>query len=337
MAMSAAELHADAVVIDATSFFCNGWNPRFEISGVTALQMTMPHPGDSAREGIRRIEEYYQLVARDDRLRFALSVGDIRAAKAAGDVAFIIGCQDACILEDDPGLVEVFWRLGMRAMQLTYNPRNLLGDGCLEPDNAGLSRLGRAMIEEINRVGIQLDLAHVGERTSLDAIAASSKPVIFSHANPKSRAGSPRNITDEQIRNCAERGGLIGATPFAPANWTGGETPPDLDSFVGHVEYIADLVGIDHVAFGTDSEATPGAYPVELRASLAVSYPESSEAFKTAHPGVTTSAGIESMEGLPAVTAELLKRGWSEEDVRKFLGENLLRVYEQNWSSSAIG
>lgn len=334
---SAVDVHADGIVIDATSFFCEGWNPRLETAGVTALQMTMPHPGDSAREGIRRIQGYYQLVQQDERLRFALTVDDVRQAKVDGQVAFIIGCQDASILEDDPGLVEVFWRLGMRAMQLTYNPRNLLGDGCLEPANAGLSRLGRVMIEEMNRVGVQLDLSHVGERTSLEAIDASSKPVIFSHSNPKARAGSPRNITDEQIKSCAERGGVIGCTPFAPSNWTGGETPPDIESFVGHVEYVADLVGVDHVAFGTDSEATPGAYPVELRARLAASYPESSEAFRAAHPGVTTSAGIESMEGLPEVTAKLLERGWAEGDVRKFLGENLLRVYGENWGSSRAG
>lgn len=336
MALSAAELHADSIVIDATSFFCEGWNPRLETAGVTALQMTMPHPGDDARAGIRRIEGYYQLVARDERLRFAMSVEDVRAAKRDGQVALVIGAQDAGIFEDDLGLPEVFWRLGMRAVQLTYNPRNLLGDGCLEPDNAGLSRLGRAMIEEINRVGIQLDLSHVGHRTSMEAIEASSKPVIFSHSNPQTRAPSPRNITDELIKACAERGGVIGCTPFAPANWTGGEQLPDLESFVGHVEYVADLVGVDHVAFGTDSEATPGAYPVELRAQLAVSYPESSAAFKAAHPNVARSVGLESMEDVPAVTGALLERGWGEGDVRKFLGENLLRVYGENWESSAV-
>jgi membrane dipeptidase len=307
-----------------------------EIAGVTALQMTVPWVVEGARPAIARIEEYYELVRNDPRLGFVTQVADVQRMKDDGGVGFIIGCQDGSILEADTGLVEVFWRLGMRAIQLTYNARNLLGDGCLEPENAGLSQLGRRMIAEFNRVGMQLDLSHVGERTTLDAIDVSSQPVIFSHSNPIVRAGSPRNITDEQIKKCAARGGVIGATPFAASNWTGGAKPPDINDFVGHVEYIADLVGIDHVAFGTDSEATPGAYPVELRAWLQKTYPESSDALKEAHPGVATSEGIESMEGLPAVTAKLLEREWSDEDIRKFLGGNLLRVYAENWQSSEV-
>jgi membrane dipeptidase len=335
-ATQAKELHRSALVVDGTSFFCEGWNDRLEIAGVTALQMTVPWVVEGARAAIGRIEEYYELVRREPRLDFVTDLADVQRMKDEDRVGFIIGCQDGSILEADTGLVEVFWRLGMRAIQLTYNARNLLGDGCLEPENAGLSQLGRRMIAEFNRVGMQLDLSHVGERTTLDAIDASSRPVIFSHSNPITRAPSPRNVTDEQIKKCAARGGVIGATPFAPGNWTGGDKAPDIDDFVGHVEYIADLVGIDHVAFGTDSEATPGAYPVELRAWLGRTYPESSSRFKEVHPDVATSAGLESMEGLPAVTAKLLEREWPEEDIRKFLGGNLLRVYDENWDSSEI-
>ncbi len=333
---NAEQLHRNALIIDGTSFFCNGWNERLDTAGVTALQMTVPWIVEGARTAIGRIEEYYALVRNDSKLGFVYETTDVQRMKDEGKVGFIIGCQDGSILESDIGLVEVFWRLGMRAIQLTYNHRNLLGDGCLEPDNAGLSQLGHRVVAEFNRVGMQLDLSHVGERTTLDAIEASRRPVIFSHSNPKARGDSPRNITDEQIRNCAARGGVIGATPFAPANWTGGERPPDIDDFVGHVEYIADLAGVDHVSFGTDSEATRGAYPVELRARLARDFPESSDRFKEAHPGVTTSAGIESMEGLPAVTERLHERNWREEDIRKFLGGNLLRVYNENWSASEV-
>ncbi len=326
-------LHRDAIVIDGTSFFSEGWHERLAIAGVTALQMTVPWVGENARQAIRRCEAYYALVRDDPRLEIVTSVQDIHRVKEDGKVGFILGSQDGSILEDDVGLVEVFFRLAFRVIQLTYNQRNLLGDGCHEPANAGLSRLGRAMIAELNRVGMLLDLSHVGERTSLEAMEVSSKPVIFSHSNPKARANSLRNISDQQIKTCAAGGGVIGATPFAPMNWTGGTKAPDLDDFIGHVEYIVDLVGIDHVSFGTDSEATPGAYPVELRRSLASSYPEATRAFRETHPDVVASAGLETMEQLPRVTEALLDRGWKDGDVRKFLGENLLRVYGENWEA----
>jgi membrane dipeptidase len=158
--------------------------------------------------------------------------------------------------------------------------------------------------------------------------------VLFSHSNPRARADSPRNITDEQIEKCAASGGVVGATPYAPITWTGGAKPPDLDDFVGHVEHIAELVGVDHVCFGSDSEATPGAYPRELLRRMFSAHPEATAAFRETHPGIFLTEGFESMEALPQLTEHLIARGWSDGDVRKLLGENLLRVYEANWDKS---
>ena len=327
-------LHGQAVVVDGTSFFCQGWHERLETSGVTALQLTVPWDGEGARQAIGRCAEYFALARREPCLAIVTSVAEIRRAKAEGRVGLILASQDGSILENDPNLVEVFYRIGLRVIQLTYNERNLLGDGCHEPANAGLSRLGVEMIQAMNRIGMVLDLSHVGERTSLEAIEVSSKPVLFSHSNPRARADSVRNITDEQIRKCAASGGVIGATSYAPITWTGGSKPPDLDDFVGHVEYIAKLVGVDHVSFGSDSEATPGAYPQELLRRLFTTHPEAIAAFREAHPGIFLTDGFESMEALPRVTEKLLGRGWSEGDVRKFLGENLLRIYASNWGKS---
>jgi membrane dipeptidase len=330
----ARNLHRNAIVVDGTSFFCQGWHERLETAGVTALQLTVPWDGEGARQAIGRCAEYFALVRREPRLAIVTSVAGIRRAKADGKVGLILGSQDGSILENDPKLVEVFYRIGFRVIQLTYNERNLLGDGCQEPANAGLSRLGIEMIQAMGRVGMVLDLSHVGERTSLEAIEVSSKPVLISHSNPRARADSERNITDEQIRKCAASGGVIGATPYAPITWTGGAKPPDLDDFIGHVEYIAELVGVDHVSFGSDSEATPGAYPRELLRRLFTAHPQATAAFREAHPGIFLTDGFESMEALPQVTEKLLACGWSDGDVRKFLGENLLRVYASNWSQS---
>ena len=324
-------LHRQAVVVDGTSFFCQGWHKRLETAGVTALQLTVPWDGEGARQAIGRCAEYFALVRREPRLTIVESVPEIRRAKTEGKVGLVLASQDGSILESDPNLVEIFYRIGLRVIQLTYNERNLLGDGCLEPANAGLSRLGIEMIQAMNRIGMVLDLSHVGERSSLEAIEVSSKPVLFSHSNPRARADSPRNITDEQIRKCAATGGVIGATAYAPITWTGGAKPPDLDDFVGHVEHIAELAGVDHVSFGSDSEATPGAYPRELLRRIFTTHPEAMAAFREAHPGVFLTDGFESMEALPQLTEKLLGRGWSEADIRKLLGENLLRVYAANW------
>jgi len=330
----ARSLHRQAIVVDGTSFFCQGWHERLETAGVTALQLTVPWDGECARQAIGRCAEYFALVRREPRLTIVKSVAEIRRAKAERKVGLIFASQDGSILESDPNLVEIFYRIGFRVIQLTYNDRNLLGDGCHEAANAGLSRLGIEMIQAMNRVGMVLDLSHVGERTSLEAIEVSSKPVLFSHSNPRARADSARNISDEQIAKCAASGGVIGATPYAPITWTGGEKPPDLDDFVGHVEHIAGLAGVDHVSFGSDSEATPGAYPRELLRRLFSTHTDSIAAFREAHPGIFLTEGFESMEALPQLTEKLLARGWPEGDIRKLLGENLLRVYAANWSES---
>lgn len=330
---TAEQVHRDAIVIDGCSFFCKGWNERLGKAGVTALQMTVPWPNDDARQAIRRYEEYYRLIAQDAKLSIVLTTEDIRRCKQAEQVGFILGSQNARMLEDDTGLVEVFHKLGVRVIQLSYNERNLLADGCVEPTNAGLSRFGKAVVREMNRVGIQVDLTHVGERSSLDALETATKPCIFSHSNPRARADNPRNISDQQIRLCAEQGGVVGVSSWAPICWTGGDRPPTLDDLIGHIEYVVDLVGIDHVSIGTDSEATPGAYPPALTASLAADYPETQTSLRSAHPGVRTTQGFETMESFPQLTAALLDRGWQEADVRKFLGENLLRVYRANWGA----
>lgn len=332
-AEAARAIHAEAIVIDGCAFFSEGWHERLAIAGVTALQMTVPWPGDDLRQAVRRYQHYYRLVNADSRLGLVLSTEDIRNFKREGRVGFILGSQDGDIVETDAGLVEVYHRLGVRVIQLSYNERNLLADGCLEPTNAGLSRLGKDVIREMNRVGIQVDLTHVGERSSLEAMELSTKPCIFSHSNPKARADNPRNITDEQIKRCAAGGGVIGLTPWPPICWTGGQEPPSLDDLIGHIEYVVDLVGIDHVAIGTDSEATPGAYPPELTASHAATFGPVTGRFQEAHPGVRKTVGFESMEGFPNLTAALLERGWQAADIKKLLGENLLRVYRESWGA----
>lgn len=330
---AAKALHTDAIVIDGCSFFYQGWTERMELSGITALQVGCGIPKDNARGVIKRIEAYYKYVREDDRVGIVETTEDIRAFKRAGKVGFILGAQRPYFLEDDPGLVEVFQRLGVRFMQIAYSERSLLADGCFENTNVGLSHFGRDVIREMNRVGIQVDLSHVGERSTLEAIEISEKPCIFSHSNPKARADHPRNITDEQIKLCAAAGGVIGVSPYPPICWTGGAKAPSIDDVVDHLEYIVELTGIDHVSIGTDSEATPGGYPPELTLHHANSYPEIKAKFAAAHPNVKKNDGFASMDEFPNLTAKLLDRGWSNEDIKKVLGENLMRAYKASWGA----
>lgn len=322
----------EAIVIDGCSFFAKEWGDRQEISGVTALQMTVPMTWSSTRDAFGYIHSHVALTEREPRFTIVRSTDDIRAAKSAGKVGFILGAQNAQYFEYDPALVADFYAVGMRVTQLTYNERNLLGDGCLEPSNVGLSKYGKTIVAEMNRVGMQVDLSHVGERTSLDAIEHSTKPCIFSHSNPKARVDNPRNITDEQMTACAQVGGVIGLTSYAPMVWMG-DGPPTVDDVIGHVEYAVDLVGIDHVSFGTDSEVTPGAYPAFVTKRLAADYPDAAAPLKAAHPGVRKTAGFESMESFPQLATTLSERGWRAEDLKKLLGENLMRVYRENWGA----
>lgn len=322
---------ATAMVIDGCSFFYDGWDARLEKAGVTALQMTIPWPGDDSRMAVKRYGEFLKKIEGDDRVVMVDSAAGIESCYQNKQVGFILGCQDGSILENDLHLVAAFHSLGVRVLQLTYNKRNLIGDGCLEPANAGLSMFGRKMIEEMNHLGMVVDLSHVGEKSSLEAMEISSQPCIFSHSNPKKRVDNPRNITDEQIRCCAEKNGVIGLSPWPPISWMGNEAPPTRDDFIGHLEYVVDLVGIHHVSIGTDSEATPGAYPAHLSKSLGVDYPESQEAYRRAFPDKKKTVGFESMEKIPDLADSLLERGWKEEDLKKVLGENLFRVYQEVW------
>lgn len=326
---------SDEVVIDGCSFFLKGYDERLKRSGVTAIQITAAYPDDSFEQAVRRMSEYFTLVHHEDRLGIVTEAHQILALRASGRVGIVLALQGANPIGDQLGLAEALQRMGLRVLQLTYNERNSVGDGCCEPSNAGLSRFGRRLVGLLNEIGVLIDLSHAGQRTSLEAIEASAKPCIFSHSNPAKLFPNPRNITDEQMKAVASSGGLVGISSYPPICWDGSERRPSLVDLLRAVDYAVELVGPEHVAIGTDSVATTGAYPADLAARLKANYPEISGRYYEQFAEVDSPGELEGFAGmpdLPKLRTALLERGYSARDVANIMGGNLLRVYHVAWS-----
>jgi membrane dipeptidase len=331
---AAGSLHRDALVMDAASFFCRGYDDDLAASGVDVINVMVPWPADDFDQALQRVEAYYRLVRDEPRLRLMHVAADIPAAKHDGVVGLVMGAKNAHIIGDRVGRLEVLQRLGFRYLQLTYNHRNLIGDGCAEPSDAGLSRFGRDVVAAMNEAGIVVDVTHAGHRTALEALALSKKPALISHANPRGLYDNPRNHHDDVLRALADTGGVIGCSLPSPFNWSGEDRLPTLDDFARAIEYVIDLVGEDHVAFGSDVVVTTGAYPTELSGSLRSDLYLVSGAFYGkfgVEKRVRKVQGIEDYRDLPRITEVLARRGHGEDRIRKVLGENLLRVYTEAW------
>lgn len=324
----------DGIIIDGCSFFLQGYGERQTRSGVTAIQITAAYPDDTFEQAVRRMATYFPLVRTEPRLAIVTRADQIPALHAEGRVGIILTFQGADPIGDRLELAEALHRIGLRVLQLTYNERNAVGDGCCEPSNAGLSRFGRRLVQLLNEIGVLIDLSHAGARTSLEAIDLSVKPCIFSHSNPAALFPNPRNVTDEQMKAVAAKGGLVGISSYPPITWDGSDRRPSFDDLLRAIDYATQLVGPRHVAIGTDSVATTGAYPADLAARLRASYPEISGGYHARFAGVPSPGDLEGFAGmpdLPKLRAGLLARGYAAEDVAGIMGENLLRVYREAW------
>jgi membrane dipeptidase len=332
----ALEIHRASIVIDATSFFIEGHSEQLRQGGLTALNLTVPDTEDDAGGAIIKIAELYEIAERDPKLKVAFTVADIVTAKEEDNVALIIGAQNSRHMASKPGLVEAFYRLGLRVSQLAYNDRSFAADGCATGADAGLSEEGRHLVAEMNRLGMVVDLSHVGERSAKEAAKITSKPLICSHSNPRSMgANVPRNIDDDLIRAIAEKDGVVGLSPFPALVWRGDETRPSIEQYLESMRYVIDLVGIDHVGIGTDKVATPGAYPRAIRLRgrrrFASATGGASKMFDNAD-GSPELDGFKSLADMPVITQGLVSLGYGADEIRKVLGLNFLRVFENNWT-----
>ena len=300
--------------------------------GVAAMNLTALRPANDVAASMSDIAKVLSVIAENsDIARVATSVADIHAARKDNALAVIIGTQNSTFLEHDLQLLRVMARIGVRIMQPTYMEQNALGSGVLAETPGGLTERGREWVALMNELRILIDLSHVGYATAHDAIKASKRPIIFSHANARALCDSLRNIPDELIRAAGATGGTVGATLWPPI--LRHERRPTLDDFCDQIDHLVNLIGVEHVAFGSDlSEAA------KTEAEWAVTFGP-----RGMYPSVTGVVGswftlaqrftidFESMAKTGNLIDALARRGYGGDAIEKIMGGNLLRVYREVW------
>jgi len=262
----------------------------------------------------------------------ATSVADLHAAKAAGKVAIVYNFQDTTPLEADPGRVATFKALGLRVLQLTYNKRNLAGDGCLERANAGLSDFGRQVIAEIERNKLLLDLSHSGQRTTAEGIAEAKRPPAITHTGCRDLVDLPRNQYDRELRALADKGGVVGIylMPFLRL-----KGQPGREDLIRHIEHAVKVCGEDHVGVGTDNPLT--GYTIDDKARKAQrEFFEDRSKRGIAAPGEAADVfnlveGYNEAPRYSRLADDLSARGWKSARIDKVLGGNFVRLFGEVW------
>lgn len=280
-------------------------------AGFNAVQKTVAGSGDDMEEAIQAIRNLQGKIEAWDNVHIARTVDEIERESG---LSVVLGLQDSTPLERYPENVGLFQQLGVRIIQLTYNSRNLSGNGCTERVDGGISKFGLEVIESIEANNVLLDLSHAGPNTAKDALNAASQPTIFSHSNPKAVQEHPRNISDELIKAAVETGGVIGVNAYPEFV----DQDPTIEDVVDHIEYLSTLVGSGNVSLGLDFIDKRSQEELEML----IDNPEYSD------PPWTYPEGLESATKVPNLTIKLVERGFTEADIRGIMGENLLRVYK---------
>ena len=335
MQRHALEVHRNAIVYDAVCPLAQKETALDEWlkGGVNVVAPTIGGRGDCA-ESMKAIGVWYErLRRRSQDLMLVTQADDMERAKTEGKLGIIFHFQGTAPIGRDLGLVEIYYRLGVRIMQLTYNVKDFVGDGCEETGNGGLSDFGKTLIQEMNRVGMLVDLSHTGYRTTMEAMEISEAPCVFSHSNCKAVFRSNRNIQDDQIVAAAAKGGVIGATSF-PGIVSSTKPQPTKDQMLAHFDHLAELVGIDHIGFGSDyfNAQDPYATPEEADAIYRGFVDSGTWKPETySPPPYVYPECIETPDKLANLTQMLLEHEYSDAEVQKILGGNFMRIYKEVW------
>ncbi|MBN9307543.1 MAG: hypothetical protein BGO82_06450 [Devosia sp. 67-54] len=295
-------------------------------SGMTASVHTVLAYDVGAAEAMERMIRWRRFYEESGLFMLGLKAGDSAEAKRRGKVAMYIAWQDIGPLEGRIDLINAFYDLGLRVLQPTYQRRSLAGDGCGERHPAGLSLFGIELVKRCNELGIGLDVSHVSEPTTLDMVEFSSAPILATHVGAKSINDNIRNKSDREIKAIAAKGGLIGVvgkSGFLKAD--GLKKGTTLDDYVDHVVRICELVGPDHVSIGTDI-ADERKYSAAFLGEFNKHFPENSLVDENMKIELIHPSDLQSPRYLPNITETLLRRQFSEGDVKKIIGGNAERV-----------
>ncbi len=307
-------------------------------SGLNAVNVTVSGVGSYAKnydDTIKNIAYWNaQIAAHADRLMLVRTAADLDATLCFNRLGLIYGFQDATPLGEDLDRVDTFRDLGVRIFQLTYNRRNLVGDGCLEAGNAGLSTFGNKLVEKLNATKSLIDLSHAGERTTLEAIAASKTPIAISHSGCAALAPLPRNKTDNELKKLADRGGYVGIylMPFLRS-----KGQPMAADLIAHLEHAINVCGEDHVGIGSDGVISPIAVTPEFKKKFADEVNERRKRGISA-PGedpevYTFIPDLNRVDRFARIGELLAARGHSTTRIDKVLGGNFARVLKEVWGS----
>jgi membrane dipeptidase len=332
----------DAIVIDflgSPGYFNYPENPPLDAamienartSGITAMNVTVN--GGDFESTIRRMSPWLSNVDRyPETFRQVRTVEQLMDAKATGRVGIVLGFQDTTPFGTDLSTMDVFYEMGVRVVQLTYNVRNMVGDGCLEPGNAGLSSFGIEVVERLNELGMMVDLSHCGKRTTSEGIRASSAPPAITHSGCNAVEPHPRSKDNEELRALADRGGVIGIylMPFL----TPGRVPTTAD-VVAHIEHALETCGEDHVGIGSDLSITPidgsDEYWSKHREFVAGRIARGVAAPAEDPDVLFTVPELNSHRRMDLIADALSARGHSDGVIEKVIGANWVRLLREVW------
>jgi len=323
---AARELYAASLVWDMVwplaDFAGNDWPKleRFRAAGYSVISVTLAGDNHNASQALEMVAAARRHVQSHADLRLITSVADARLAKRDGELGVALHFEGTRCFERNLDLIEAFYALGVRHTLLAFNQTNSCGGGCAEASDGGLSRYGRSLIREMNRVGMLLDLSHTGRLTSLQALDATSVPAVFSHSNCDALVPHFRNVTDEQIRACARTGGLVGVSGSSAYL---GDHAVSTDTLFRHLDHVVQLAGPQHAGLGLDI-----VFDAERLSRWMRLRPDEWPGVEDPNwPGVRYAMP----EQVVDLTAAMLAHGYTPDAVRGILGGNYERICTAVW------
>lgn len=290
---------------------------RYKNAGLNFVSLNVGFDLMSQEETLNLIEYYIENAKQNNNYSLISNIDDLEKNSVADKLSIAFDLEGCNLLDGDVDKIDHLYQLGVRQIAFVYNKANLAGSGCLDHTDNGLTSFGKALVRKCNEVGMVIDCSHLSYRASLDVMDISSDPIIFSHSNPKAMFHHPRNITDDQITACANIGGVIGVNGVSMFL---GAHQPSAKIMADNIDYLVNLVGIDHVGIGMDClfdcdeiekyvKANPNSFPTESQNQIAILEPEE---FK-------------------AIEYQLQRYGYKEEDLQKIMGLNFLRIAKTVW------